>query len=152
MDGASIRPDMPYSNPLLATGTGASARQMTASLIDAGHRRLAMIAPAVPAPTDQSQVDQSQADQSRADQFRDVCDEAAAACLPAARLIEAGADLDRTFFNVFRGTRYPTGILCPDATTADAASRSLRDLGFRVPADVTIVWLNEPAEASLLLG
>lgn len=147
MDGASIRPDMPYSNPLLATGTGASARQMTASLIDAGHRRLAMIAPTVSAATDQSQ-----ADQSGADRFRDVCDEAAAACLPAARLIEAGADLDRTFFTVFRGTRYPTGILCPDATIAEAAARSLRDLGFRVPADVTIVWLNEPAEASLLLG
>jgi DNA-binding LacI/PurR family transcriptional regulator len=137
MDGASIRPDTPYSNPLLATGSGASARQMTASLIDAGHRRLAMIAPAIP---------------PLSDQFRDLCDEVAAARLPAARLIEAGDDLDRVFFTVFRGTRYPTGILCPDATTADAASRSLRDLGFRVPADVTIVWLHEPAAALPFAG
>ena len=135
MDGSSIRPDSPFSNPLLATGTDASARQMTAALIDAGHRRLAMIAPATPVLTDQ---------------FRDVCDEAVAAHLPEARLIEAGESLDRAFFTVFRGTRYPTGILCPDATTADAALRSLRDLGFRVPTDVTIVWLNEPLAAALL--
>jgi DNA-binding LacI/PurR family transcriptional regulator len=110
---------------------------MTVSLIDAGHRRLAVIAPPSEAPTDQ---------------FRDVCDEVAAASLPPAQLIDSSSDLDRTFFTVFRGTRYPTGILCPDATTADAASRSLRDLGFRVPTDVTIVWLNEPLAASLLLG
>jgi DNA-binding LacI/PurR family transcriptional regulator len=135
MDGASIRPDLAYSNPLLATGTGASARQMTASLIDAGHRRLAMIATAA---------------LPLVDQFREVCDEVAAARLPVARLIDAGGDLDKVFFGVFRGTRYPTGVLCPDAATADAASHSLRDLGFRVPADVTIVWLNEPLAAALL--
>ena len=90
--------------------------------------------------------------QTRTDQFSDLCDEVASAHLPAAQLIEAGGDIDKAFFIVFRGTRYPTGILCPDALTADAASRSLRDLGFRVPADVTIVWLNDPADASLLLG
>jgi DNA-binding LacI/PurR family transcriptional regulator len=135
MDGSSIRPDTPYSNPLLATGTGASARQMTASLIDAGHRRLAMIASIEPSPTDQ---------------FRDVCDEVAAARLPPAQLIDGSTDLDKVFFTVFRGTRYPTGVLCPDSTIAGAASRSLRDLGFRVPADVTIVWLNEPLAEALL--
>ena len=132
MDGASIRPDQPYATPLLATGTGATARQMAASLIDAGHRRLAMIAAAAP---------------SVADQFRDLCDQALAAHLPPAQMIEAGSDLDRVVFTVFRGTRYPTGIVCPDARTATAASRSLRDLGFRVPADVTVVWLSEMSSA-----
>jgi hypothetical protein len=53
---------------------------MTASLIDAGHRRLAMIAPATP---------------PLIDQFSDLCDEVAAARLPAARLIEAGDNIDR---------------------------------------------------------
>jgi DNA-binding LacI/PurR family transcriptional regulator len=48
------------------------------------------------------------------------------------------------FFTVFRGTRYPTALICPDAATATAAQRSLRALGFRVPSDVMVVWLSPP--------
>ena len=130
MDGSSSRPE-PCSDPLLAAGTAASVRQLAASLIDAGHRRLAVVAAAPPpgaAP-----------DGPAAGHFRDICDAASAARLPPGQMI-AGVDLDRAFFTVFRGTRYPTGLVCPDAATAKAALLSLRALGFRVPGDMTIVW------------
>jgi DNA-binding LacI/PurR family transcriptional regulator len=132
MDGSSIRPDSP-ADPLLAAGTQASAWQMASSLIDAGHRRLAVVAP--------------NADESgpAAMHLRDLCAALSAAQLPPARLIDVGKDLDRAFFGVFRGTRYPTGLVCPDAATATAALRSLRALGFRVPGDLTVVWFAEPA-------
>ncbi len=127
MDGSSIRLDAP-ADPLLAAGTPVSARQLAASLIDAGHRRLAVVAP------------DASADGPAADHFRDLCAALSAARLPPGRLIDIGQDLDRAFFGVFRGTRYPTGLLCPDAAIATAALRSLRTLGFRVPGDLTVVW------------
>ena len=123
MDGSSSRPD-----PLLAAGTAASTRQLAASLIGAGHRRLAMVAAA------------PEGDSPAACHFRELCDVVTAARLPPGQMIDTGADLDRAFFTVFRGTRYPTGLVCPDAATAEAALRSLRTLGFRVPGDMTIVW------------
>lgn len=132
MDGSSIRPDSP-ADPLLATGTAVSAGQMANSLIDAGHRRLAVVAPN----TGESGP--------AALHLRDLCAALSAAQLPPAQLIDVGKDLDRAFFGVFRGTRYPTGLLCADAATATAALRSLRTLGFRVPGDLTVVWLAEPA-------
>lgn len=135
MDGSSIRPDSP-TDPLLAAGTPVSARQLAMSLIVAGHRRLAVIAPA------------AGADGPAADHFRDLCAALSAARLPPGRLIDVGQDLDRAFFGVFRGTRYPTGLLCPDAATATAALCSLRALGFRVPGDLTIVWLPAPANSN----
>jgi DNA-binding LacI/PurR family transcriptional regulator len=134
MDGSSIRPDIP-SHPLLATGTLVSARQLAASLIDAGHRRLAVVAPT------------AADDSPTADHFRDVCDALSAAHLPPGRLIDIGRDLDRAFFGVFRGTRYPTALLCPDARIATAALRSLRELGFRVPEEMTVVWFAAPPAA-----
>ena len=135
MDGSSSRWDS-YADPLLAAGTPVSARQMAASLIDAGHRRLAVVAP------------HAGEDGPAAGHFRDLCAALSAAQLPPGRLIDVGKDLDRAFFGVFRGTRYPTGLLCPDAATASAAMRSLRELGFRVPGDLTIVWFAAPAASS----
>lgn len=132
MDGSSIRTDSP-ADPLLATGTAASAWQMASSLIDAGHRRLAVVAP------------NAEDGGSSAMHLRDLCAALSAAQLPPAQLIDVGKGLDRAFFGVFRGTRYPTGLLCPDAATATAALRSLRELGFRVPGDLTVVWLAQPA-------
>lgn len=138
MDGSSIRPDAP-ADPLLAAGTPVSARQMALSLIDAGHRRLAVIA-----------LDAGQ-DGPAAGHYRDLCATLSAAQLPPAQLIDVGKGLDRAFFGVFRGTRYPTGLVCADAATATATLRSLRDLGFRVPGDLTIVWLaNAPAASPAL--
>ena len=139
MDGSSIRPDSP-GDPLLAAGTLVSAWQMASSLIDAGHRRLAVVAP--------------NADESGpgAMHLRDLCAALSAAQLPPARLIDIGKDLDRAFFGVFRGTRYPTGLVCPDAATATAALRSLRGLGFRVPGDLTVVWFAEPMAAPARTG
>jgi DNA-binding LacI/PurR family transcriptional regulator len=134
MDGSSSRWE-PSAHPLLATGTVVSARQMAASLIEAGHRRLAVVAP------------HSGDDGPAAGHLRDLSAALSAAQLPPARLIDTSKDLDRAFFGVFRGTRYPTGLLCPDAATAGAAMRSLRELGFRVPGDLTIVWFPEPATA-----
>lgn len=139
MDGSSSRWES-SAHPLLAAGTPVSARQMAASLIDAGHRRLAVVAP------------HSGDDGPAAGHFRDLCAALSAAQLPAGRLIDIGKDLDRAFFGVFRGTRYPTGLLCPDAATAGAAMRSLRELGFRVPGDLTIVWFPDPASAGATLG
>lgn len=142
MDGSSIRPDSP-AHPLLAAGTPVSARDMAASLIDAGHRRLAMVAP------------NGDENGPAATHFRDLCAALSAAQLPPARLIDVGNDLDRAFFGVFRGTRYPTGLLCPDAATATAALRSLRALGFRVPGDLTVVWFAEsaaPVAAAAAIG
>lgn len=136
MDGSSIRPDAP-GDPLLAAGTPVSARQMALSLIDAGHRRLAVIAP------------DAGEDGPVAGHYRDLCATLSAAHLPPAKLIDVGKDLDRAFFGVFRGTRYPTGLVCADSATATAALRSLRALGFRVPGDLTIVWLaDSPARAA----
>jgi DNA-binding LacI/PurR family transcriptional regulator len=119
MDGTSIRPD-----PLLAAGTRASTRELARLLIDHGHRRLAVV---------------TSADD---DDFREICDALAAARLPAGRLIAVAHpnELDRAFFTVFRGTRYPTAVVCPNAATASAAVVSLRGLGFRVPDDMTVVW------------
>lgn len=137
MDGSSSRGGS-AADPLLAAGTPVSAWQMAASLIGAGHRRLAVVAP------------QCSDDAPAAGHFRDLCAALSAAQLPPGRLIDVGKDLDRTFFGVFRGTRYPTGLLCPDAATAGAAMRSLRELGFRVPEDLTVVWFSEPAAAATL--
>lgn len=133
MDGASIRP-----NPLLAAGTRASTRELARLLVAAGHRRLAVIAEADgAAPVDDGA-------------FRDVCAVLSAARLPEGRWIApaAGPDgLDRAFFTVFRGTRYPTAVLCPNAATAKVAVDSLRGLGFRVPDDMTVVWPARPEPA-----
>lgn len=119
MDGSAIRP-----SPLLATGTSASARELARLLIDNGHRRLAVVTSADDA------------------SFREVCAALAAAKLPEGRLIAVAHpdELDKAFFNVFRGTRYPTAVVCPSAATASAAVTSLRGLGFRVPDDMTVVW------------
>jgi DNA-binding LacI/PurR family transcriptional regulator len=125
MDGSSIRHD-----PMLASGTASSARQMAYALISAGHRRLALIA--------------AQRGDEDPPQFRDLCDMTRAASLPPGRFIATGSEpesLDRAFFLVFRGTHYPTGLVCADLPTAEAAVRSLRGLGFRVPTDLTVVWL-----------
>jgi len=139
MDGSSSRWESP-AHPLLASGTPVSARQMAASLIDAGHRRLAVVAP------------HSGEDGPAAGHFRDLCAALSAAQLPPGRLIDIGKDLDRAFFGVFRGTRYPTGLVCPDAATARAAMRSLRELGFRVPGDLTVVWFADAAAAGRALS
>jgi len=139
MDGSSSRWES-SAHPLLAAGTPVSARQMVTSLIDAGHRRLAVVAP------------HSGEDGPAAGHFRDLCAAVSAAQLPPGRLIDIGKDLDRAFFGVFRGTRYPTGLLCPDAATASAAMRSLRELGFRVPGDLTVVWFSAPATAGAALS
>ncbi len=136
MDGSSIRPDAP-ADPLLAAGTPVSARQMATSLIDAGHRRLAVVTP-----------DTGDGGPAAGD-FRDLCAALSAAQLPPGQMIDVGKDLDRAFFGVFRGTRYPTGLVCADAATATAALRSLRTLGFRVPGDLTVVWLPDRREPAL---
>ena len=127
MDGSSIRPDV-AADPLLAAGTPVSLRQLAASLIDAGHRRLAVVAQASAAPD------------GAADHVGAINDALSAARLPPGQMIDTGEDLERAFFTVFRGTRYPTGLVCSDAAIADAALRSLRGLGFRVPGDMTVVW------------
>lgn len=122
MDGSSIRPD-----PLRAAGTS-SARDLALALVDAGHRRLAVVT----SPTEPLQA---------------LCEELALTRLPPVRQIavgEAPDSLDRAFFTVFRGTHYPTGLVCGDANLAAAAVRSLRELGFHVPGEMMVVW---PASA-----
>ncbi len=151
MDGSSIRPDSIHSeplapesrlaaarpHPLLAAGTPISAGQLAASLIATGHRRLAVVVPS------------DDADGVGAAHLHALQAILSEARLPPPQLIAAGKDLDRTFFGVFRGTRYPTGLLCPDAATATAALQSLRSLGFQVPGELTIVWLPDaPALAA----
>jgi LacI family transcriptional regulator len=135
MDGGPIRID-----PQLAAGTATTTRQIAEALIAAGHRRLAIVAP------------KAEGDIAVADQLRDLSATLTEASLPPGRLIEVGAapdGLDRAFFQVFRGTRYPTGLLCSDATTAGAALRSLRILGFRVPGEMAVMWFADaPASAS----
>ena len=122
MDGSSIRRD-----PLRVAGTS-SARDLALVLVDAGHRRLAVVT-------------------SPAEPLQALCDELALTRLPPVKQItvgEAPDSLDRAFFTVFRGTRYPTGLVCGDANLAAAALRSLRELGFRVPGEMMVVW---PASA-----
>lgn len=126
MDGGSIRID-----PQLAAGTATTTREIAEALIAAGHRRLAIVAPKTDGNT------------AAADRLRDLCATLTEASLPPGQLIEVGAapdGLDRAFFQVFRGTRYPTGIVCNDATTAGAALRSLRILGFKVPGEMAVMW------------
>lgn len=124
MDGSSIRRD-----PLRAAGATASARDLAYALVDAGHCRLAVVTPA-------------------AGPLSELCAELALSRLPPVRQIAIGpADdaVDRAFFTVFRGTHYPTGLVCGDASLATAAVRSLRELGFRVPGEMMVVW---PAPAA----
>ncbi len=119
MDGSSIRRD-----PLRAAGTTSSARDLAFALVDAGHRRLALVM----SPTEPMQA---------------LCDELSLSRLPPVRQIAVGDapdSLDRAFFTVFRGTHYPTGLVCGDASLATAAVRSLRELGFRVPGEMMVVW------------
>lgn len=123
MEGSSIRRD-----PLRATGTS-SARDLALALVDAGHRRLAVVTPS-------------------AEPMQALCDELALTRLPPVRQIAVGDapdSLDRAFFTVFCGTHYPTGLVCGDANLAAAAVRSLRELGFRVPGEMMVVW---PATAT----
>ncbi len=130
MDGSSIRRD-----PLLATGTPATIRQLAAALIDAGHRRLAIVTPR--AGTD---------DAARAT-LDDLCALTSAARLPPGRLIsiEDGPNgTERAFFQIFRGTFYPTGLVCANVATAQAAVQSLRGLGFRVPGEMSVLWMAPP--------
>lgn len=119
MDGSSIRRD-----PLRAAGTAASTRDLAYALVDAGHRRLAVVtSPSAP--------------------MEDLCAELALSRLPPVRQIAVGDgpdSLDRAFFTVFRGTHYPTGLVCGDSSLATAAVRSLRELGFRVPGEMMVVW------------
>lgn len=124
MDGSSIRRD-----PLRAAGTTASARDLALALVDAGHRRLAVVT-------------------SPLEPMQELCAELALSRLPPVRQIAVGDgpdSLDRAFFTVFRGTHYPTGLVCSDASLATAAVRSLRELGFRVPGEMLVVW---PSAAS----
>src|ERR1043165_4770625 len=100
MDGSSSR-DLPPAIGLI----GAAA-----ALIAAGHPRFAFVTAAAPA-----------------ESYQDLCALLGAQHLAPARLIEtAGSDdtLDRVFFTVFRGTRYPTAVLCADAPSAIAAQES----------------------------
>jgi DNA-binding LacI/PurR family transcriptional regulator len=123
MDGTSIRRD-----PLRAAGTTVSARDLAFALVDAGHRRLAVV-------TGNGIPDDSP--------FAQLCTELSLSRLPAVRRIAVadGPDgLDRAFFTVFRGTHYPTGLVCSDSSLATAAVRSLRELGFRVPGEMMVVW------------
>ncbi len=124
MDGSSIRRD-----PLRAAGTTASARDLAFALVDAGHRRLAVVTPP-------------------SQPMQNLCTELAQSRLPPVRQIAIGDtpdSLERAFFTVFRGTHYPTGLVCSDASVATAAVRSLRELGFRVPGEMMVVW---PAAAA----
>jgi len=124
MDGTSIRRD-----PLRAAGTTGSARELAFALVDAGHRRLALVTPSA-APLEALSAD------------------LALSRLPPVKQIavgEAPDSLDRAFFTVFRGTHYPTGLVCSDADLATAAVRSLRELGFRVPGEMMVVWPSAPA-------
>lgn len=119
MDGSSIRRD-----PLKAAGTTASARDLAYALVDAGHRRIAVVTPS-------------------AGPLEALCAELALSRLPPVKQIavgEAPDALDKAFFAVFRGTHYPTGVVCSDAALATAAVRNLRELGFRVPGEMTVVW------------
>jgi len=118
MDGTSIRLD-----PLLAAGTPVSRRDLALALHAAGHSRLVVIEP-------EAAVDD------------DVAALALASRLTIRRLtVEPGGDaLDRAFFTLFRGTHYPTGLICADAALATAAVRCLREFGFRVPGDMTVTW------------
>jgi len=118
MDGSAIRLD-----PLLAAGTPVSRRDLALALFAAGHRRLAVVEA------------EAQAD-----------DELGALTLAGRSSIrrvalEPHADaIDRAFFLVFRGTHYPTGLICANAALATAAVRCLREFGFRVPGDMTVTW------------
>ena len=61
--------------------------------------------------------------------------------LPPPQRIETGGcldTLDRAFFGMFRGTRYPTGLLCAGIETEQAARQSLYELGFSTPEDMTV--------------
>lgn len=119
MDGSTIRRD-----PLRAAGTTTSARDLAYTLVDAGHRRLAVVTP-------------------EAGTLAELCAELALSRLPPVKQIAIGTApdaVDRAFFTVFRGTHYPTGLVCSDAALATAAVRSLRELGFRVPGEMIVVW------------
>jgi DNA-binding LacI/PurR family transcriptional regulator len=119
MDGSSIRPD-----PLRAAGATASARDLAYALVEAGHRRLAVVTPDT-------------------GPLSELCAELALSRLPPVKQIAVGPAVDavdRAFFTVFRGTHYPTGLVCSDAALATAAVRSLRELGFRVPGEMIVVW------------
>ena len=118
MDGSSIRLD-----PLLAAGTPVSRRDLALALHAAGHRRLMVIEPEA---AEDDEVDAL----------------ALASRLSIRRLtVEAAGDaLDRAFFMLFRGTHYPTGLICANAALATAAVRCLREFGYRVPGDMIVTW------------
>lgn len=119
MDGFAIRLD-----PLLAAGTPVSRRDLAFALFAAGHRRLAVIDSETPGSDDALEA-LSLAGRTS---IRQVT-------------LESQADaLDRAFFLVFRGTHYPTGLICANAALATAAVRCLREFGFRVPGDMTVTW------------
>lgn len=102
----------------------AELRLAASALLEAGHRRLAVVAP-----------HQAEAE------YRALCGMLADRNLPPPQRIETGGcvdTLDRAFFNVFRGTRYPTGLLCAGAETEQAARQSLYELGFRTPEDMMV--------------
>lgn len=117
MDGTSIRLD-----PLLAAGTPVSQRELALALHEAGHRRLIVIQPAAE-PSD-----------------LDVLALAGRLTIRHLTVDAEGDALDRAFFTLFRGTHYPTGVICANAGLARAAIRCLREFGFRVPGDMTVTW------------
>jgi len=121
MDGSSIRLD-----PLLAAGTPVTRHELALALLAAGHRRLAVIEPESPPP--HAAEEDGLGALALAGRIRRVP-------------LEAQNDaLERAFFLVFRGTHYPTGLICANARLATAAVRCLREFGFRVPGDMTVTW------------
>ncbi|TVS00259.1 MAG: LacI family DNA-binding transcriptional regulator [Rhodospirillales bacterium] len=128
--------------PAVTVDNRRAIADMVRHLIGLGHRRLAMVAGAFHA---------SDRSRQRFDGFNLALD---AAGLPNRTLVEISfevAPLTSRLAGLFAATDAPSALVCSNDMLAIAAIRSLRDLGLRVPEDVSVVGFDGIAVGALMV-
>jgi len=114
----------------VAVDNVAAAREGTAALIAAGHRRIAMVAGAFGA-SDRSRL--------RHQGYRAAMEAAGLAPLPPVEIGFDAADLAERLAPAFAAAGAPTALFCSTDLLALATMNALRGLGRSVPGDVALV-------------
>lgn len=114
----------------VSVDNAAAAREMTEHLLALGHRRIAMVAGAFAA-SDRSRL--------RYQGFRAAMQAAGIADAPVAEVAFTDLHLADTLRALLDGPRAPTALFCSNDMLALASIRACRELGRRVPEDVSVV-------------